>query len=156
MKQLLLVLLTSACAAQPLEIPRTLYLESAYDTHERVITEGAVQLLYKARLTFPRQAIDADRAELLKGQGWTQCLETHWQGFLDSTMQPPRFTHQSQRVFVKNNDLVVAGMRYYSYGNPRDQPENDEQHVVILKYDLRNGAIKKEMVVVFPKCLTAE
>lgn len=150
----------ATCAAQPPkdELPSVVRVDNAYDVNQRyVVDESAVQLTYKVRLDFPAQAIDEARAELLREQGWRECSTTpQWEGFFDAAAKRPRFSHQSQRVFVKEQQLLVTGMQYHSQGNRRDKPDNNEQHVVIMKYDLSREAVGDQMRTVFPKCVGAE
>jgi hypothetical protein len=155
------VLFLNACALQSAQddVQNSLIAKSAYDIQTRNISDGnVVQLSYKVRLGFPTQAIDSDRATTLGKQGWTPCSAIPpWEGFVDDTMQPSRFVHQSQRTFVKGNQLLVAGMQYFSKpARQRPSPDNNEQYVVVMKYDLANQDVRQQMSAVFPGCIKSK
>lgn len=159
------ILLTSivlvACAPRsaPENVQRLLVAGNAYEVHERPVAERAVtQLTYKVRLEFPKQAIGPEQVATLREKKWVECsASSRWEGFLDKAANPERFTHQAQRAFVRQNELLVAGMLYYS--RPPDgkkslpTPDNNEQNVVVMKYDLGNDAVKQQMAPVFPQCM---
>ncbi len=154
-------ILLVACAppSAPEDVQRLLVAENAYEVHERPIAERAVtQLTYKVRLEFPKQAISTERMAALREKKWGECsASSNWEGFLDKATSPERYTHQAQRAFVKQDELLVVGMLYYS--RPPDgkkslvTPDNNEQNVVIMKYDLGNDAVKQQMAPVFPQCV---
>jgi hypothetical protein len=152
-----LALLLTACAPQSSvdDIQKELIADQAYDIQKRNIADtGVAQLTYKVRLDFPKQAIDSDRATMLRGHGWVECSTIPpWEGYADIAMQPSRFIHQSQRTFVKGSQLLAVGMQYLSHsGKQRSTPDSNEQHVLIMKYDIANEGVKQQMSVVFPEC----
>src|SRR6185295_2626049 len=159
------ILLTSvalvACTAPPApeSMQRLLVAEDAYEVHERPIAERTVtQLTYKVRLEFPKQAISNESVAALQEKKWVECsVSSSWEGFLDKATIPEWFTHQAQRVFVKQDELLVAGMLYYSRlpdgKKSLPTPDNNEQNVVIMKYDLKNDTVKQQMAPVFPQCV---
>lgn len=154
-----IVLVACTSPSAPESVQGLLVAENAFEVHERSIAERAVtQLTYKVRLEFPKQAIGPERVTALRGKKWVECsTSSNWEGFLDKATSPERYTHQAQRVFVRQNELLVAGMLYYS--RPPDgkkslpMPDNNEQNVVVMKYDLGNDAVKQQMAPVFPQCI---
>lgn len=155
-------IILAACTPRsaPENVQRILVAENAYEVHERPIAERAVtQLTYKVRLEFPKQAISTERVTTLREKKWVECsTSSNWEGFLDKATSPERYTHQVQRAFVKQDELLVAGMLYYSRppGGKKSlaAPDNNEQNVVVMKYDLGNDAVKQQMAPVFPQCMS--
>lgn len=156
---MLLAIVLASCASEPAAdlAEDDLVVANAYDVQKRSVSEGNVeQLTYKVRLEFPHHAIGAKRVAMLKERGWNECSTAPaWEGFIDAATQPARLVHQSQKVFVKGDQLVVAAMFYSSapQGGTRSKPDNNEQHVVVMKYNLRNEEVKEQMASVFPQCI---
>lgn len=153
----LMTMMMVACASEPMDgVDKLLLADGAYGVQRRALAGKDVeQLTYTIRLPFPRQAVDRASELALKEQGWKECApSTEWEVFVDSANQPARLVHQSQRVFAKTDRLVAAGMFYNSPVNhePRSRPAHDEQHVVVMKYNLENPAVKEQMVTVYPQC----
>ena len=156
---LLTTVVLASCVSAPLArlAEDDLVAENAYDVRKRHVAEGSVvQLTYKVRLEFPRQAINTKHAAMLSGEGWVECSGSpNWEAFVDAANQPSRLTHQSQRVFATRNRLVVAGMQYNSPSGTgrRSSPNNNEQHVVVMIYSLENEEVKQQLMSVFPQCI---
>jgi hypothetical protein len=155
-------LVLAACTprSEPENVQRLLVAENAYEVQEHPVAGGAVtQLAYKVRLEFPKQAISTERVTTLREKKWVECsVSSNWEGFLDKATIPERYTHQVQRAFVKQDELLVAGMLYYSRspGGKKSlaTPDNNEQNVVVMKYDLGNEAVKQQIAPVFPQCVS--
>lgn len=144
-----------ACAAIGQD-EAALVAKDAYDIQRRTVVEHAVdQLTYKVHLDFPKQAIDQQRAEDLQKQGWIQCAAIPpWESFVDGAMQPLRTIHQSQRVFIKDKRLLMAGMQYQSTGRLQStKPSNNVQLVSVLTYDISKPAVASQLAAAFPNCL---
>lgn len=156
---LLLGVLGGACALPNASagLPAVLVPEGAYDVHKQDIGDGdAVQLTYKVHMTYPKQAVgNATAAELLHA-GWTECSkETNWESYLDESGEKPLLVHQAQRVFARDHELLAIAMLYHSQPtSPRlSSPRNDEQNVVIIKYQLARPAVREQLARVFPQCM---
>jgi len=158
MRRALLFVASSMCCACAAigQDGAALVANDAYDIQRRTVVEQAVdQLTYKVHLDFPKQAIDQQHADDLQKQGWIQCAAIPpWESFVDASVQPLRTIHQSQRVFIKDKRLLMAGMQYHSTGRLQSmKPSNNIQLVSVLTYDISKPAVASQLAAAFPNCL---
>lgn len=140
-----------------------LVADSASDVHREKLGSPAVtQLSYQAKIPYPQRAVSDKNLQAMIQRGWRQCSEFgrgEWEHFGDSTVTPPRIVHQYLLSFAKDTEYMVIAMRYLSGVPAKDptetNPDNDDQHVYILHYDLKDNKVREEMDRVVKTCSAA-
>jgi hypothetical protein len=73
------------------------------------------------------------------GRTWQTCAGwggDKWERYLDGSHGPLKTVHQQLHMWVNaaSRRTLVLGVRYLSSDNCGDDPESDEQHVVLVEY----------------------
>jgi hypothetical protein len=71
------------------------------------------------------------------GTPWARCeFIPRWQRYLDGTVTPNRTVHEQAYAWVNRDSrrMLMVSSRYYSSKDCVADPENDDQHVVVIEY----------------------
>ena len=97
---------------------------------------------YKLHAKYPGSpALDHYRAMFRDSWQYCERNPSSWSAFFDATVQPERKIHQQLAVWVnrEENQALFLSARYYSSVMCGVEPETDEQHIVLVQGNARQG-----------------